>query len=54
MAWAVLCRDRDDIDTAALRLKHHQGHFACVESILDRLLIAGSPALAAAGRRHLD
>ncbi len=41
MAWAVLCRDRDDIDTAALRREAREQHFAYIESILDQLLIAG-------------
>lgn len=41
MPWAILCRDREDLDTAALREAERERHFAYVESILGRLLVAG-------------
>lgn len=41
MAYAALCFDRDDADTAALRQRERDRHFAYVESILHRLLVAG-------------
>jgi uncharacterized protein len=41
MPWLALCTDRTDIDTAALRAATRAAHFAYIDSILDRLLIAG-------------
>lgn len=49
MPWAVLCRDRDDVDTAALRRAERDRHFAYVESILDRILVAGPAGPAPGG-----
>lgn len=41
MAFLALCTDRADLDTAPLRARHRDAHFAYVESILDRVLAAG-------------
>jgi len=41
MPWAVVCTDRSDIDTDALRRLHRDAHFGYIESILERLLVAG-------------
>ena len=41
MAWLALCTDRTDIDTGALRSARREAHFAYIESIMERLLVAG-------------
>lgn len=41
MAFTALCIDRSDIDTRMLRRAARDAHFAYIESIMDRLLVAG-------------
>jgi len=45
VAWVVLCMDNEALDTAALRRKARDAHFAYIESVLDRLLVAGPLAV---------
>jgi uncharacterized protein len=40
-AFAVLCRDRSDIDTQAIRKQLLEAHLAYVESIKTQILVAG-------------
>lgn len=51
MAWLALCTDRTDIDTGALRRAARDAHFAYIESILERLLVAG-PLAAPGSTEH--
>ena len=39
MAWLVLCRDADD--SGALRRRHLDRHLAYIESVMDRVAVAG-------------
>ena len=39
MAWLVLCRDAPD--SGALRRRHLQRHLAYIESVMDRIAVAG-------------
>jgi hypothetical protein len=41
MPWLAVCTDRTDTDTAPLRAAGKAAHFAYIDSILDRLLVAG-------------
>jgi uncharacterized protein YciI len=41
MPYAAICRDDSNRDTGALRRAERDAHFAYIESILDRLLVAG-------------
>lgn len=50
MAVVALCRDDPAVDTAALRATALQQHFAYIESVLDRLLVAG-PIRDASGKQ---
>lgn len=49
MTWIALCHDRADIDTSTLRRAERDRHFAYIETILDRLLVAGPLAPREAG-----
>lgn len=51
MAWVALCLDRTDIDTGALRRAERDAHFAYIESIMGRLLVAG-PLAAPGSAEH--
>ena len=42
MAWLVLCRDVPD--SGALRRRHLERHLAHIESVLDRVAVAGPVA----------
>jgi uncharacterized protein len=50
MPWIALCFDRDDIDTGTPRRTERDAHFTYIESILDRILIAGPLAAPGGGR----
>jgi uncharacterized protein YciI len=39
--YMALCRDDPEVDSAELRTREKEAHFAYIESILDRLLVAG-------------
>lgn len=41
MPYLAICRDDQDRDTGDLRRAERDAHFAYIESILDRLLVAG-------------
>jgi uncharacterized protein len=49
MPWIAFCFDRDDIDTAIPRRTERDAHFTYIESILDRILIAGPLAAPSGG-----
>jgi uncharacterized protein YciI len=51
MAWVALCTDRNDVDTGALRRAAREAHFGYIESIMDRLLVAG-PLAAPGSTEH--
>lgn len=51
MPYIAVCEDDPTVDTAALRRREKDAHFAYIEEILDQLLVAG-PLAAAAGGRH--
>lgn len=52
MAWTALCIDHEDIDTGTLRRDARDAHFAYIESIMDRLLVAGPLTLPGSKRYH--
>ena len=41
MPYLAICRDDQDRDTGNLRRSERDAHFAYIETILDRLLVAG-------------
>ncbi len=41
MPYLAICRDDSSIDTASLRRSAKDQHFAYIESILEKLLVAG-------------
>ena len=41
MPYIAICRDDQTRDTGALRRAERDAHFAYIESILDKLLVAG-------------
>ena len=47
MAWLVLCRDIPD--SGALRRRHLKRHLAYIESVMDRVAVAGPLAETADG-----
>lgn len=51
MPYIAVCEDDPTVDTAALRRREKDAHFAYIEAILDQLLVAG-PLAEAAGGQH--
>lgn len=51
MPYIALCEDDPTVDTRALRSREKDAHFAYIEGILGRLLIAG-PLTTAPGQPH--
>lgn len=51
MAWLVLCRDVED--SKALRERYLQAHLAYIETVMDRVAVAG-PLADVHGGRDLD
>jgi len=49
MAWVATCVDRGDVDTAPLRARERDAHFAYIESILAKVLVAGPLATPGTG-----
>lgn len=41
MPYLAICRDHEHRDTGALRRRERDAHFAYIESIMERLLVAG-------------
>ncbi len=52
-AYAVLCRDRTDIDALAVRAEHLADHLVYIEQILPHILVAG-PVRAPGSMRSSD
>ena len=51
MPYIAVCEDDPEVDSQALRNREKAAHFAYIETILDRLLIAG-PLADNPGGRH--
>lgn len=49
MPYIAICEDDPAVDSAALRSREKDAHFAYIEGILGRLLVAGPLAKAADG-----